>query len=272
MKLHQTAKTGDLQDLGIESRDSMIRYNSGEYRLWTDEYLEELLDSLPEFGPFRKYWNSIRGIQRADIGRYMFLYKHGGLYADTDVIFRKGITDYDSDKELLFASSIPILPTSGSTTTNYVIYSKAPKHPFFLDLFKEIDKRISNRQPMIFEKQVPYTTGRHVLTSVLEESTHADDVGTFPLEVITDKHCGYTRLPDTIIAYHEGSTSRKGGESWVSDSQRVFLDFECKLREAFGAEGNVCQVPVFGILLIICLAIILIIAITVPVAITQMEH
>ncbi len=139
MKLHQTSKTKNLQGLSVKSRDSMIKYNNGDYKLWTDEDLIQLMNSLHEFEIFKKHWGNLEGIQKADIGRYMFIYKHGGLYADTDVVFLRNISDYNTDKNILFAPSIPILPINDNSATNYVIYSKIPKHPFFLDLFKEVD-------------------------------------------------------------------------------------------------------------------------------------
>jgi mannosyltransferase OCH1-like enzyme len=51
-------------------------------RLWTNEDINE-----NEFPPdaLEKIRNSTKGAQKADIMRYFFIYRHGGVYVDTDI-------------------------------------------------------------------------------------------------------------------------------------------------------------------------------------------
>ena len=249
-KLHQTAKTSQLSPLGNKSQGLMKKYHKGwKYKLWTDNDLKEMVETVPEFTMFREYWDKLQGIQRADIGRYMFIYTEGGLYADTDVLFKKGIEELPNDGTKIWLSpSIPILPGMKNTTTNYIIYSKEPRHPFILGLLQGIDQRIRNGKKPIFEKEVPYTTGRHVITTALEKYP-LEDVKMMPN--VLNKYCNHTKIPNDAIAYHEGSTARVKGESWVEKSDRDFLDAECKIREAFGIDGNECQFPLYLTLIII---------------------
>ncbi|MDA4846017.1 glycosyltransferase [Hoeflea poritis] len=82
--IHQTWRDENIPGEYSELVDSWKRLNPDwEYRLWTDEDLDELVGKhFPEFlEQFRGYPNPV---QRADAGRYMLLYIHGGVYADLD--------------------------------------------------------------------------------------------------------------------------------------------------------------------------------------------
>ena len=262
MLLHQTSKTSEIGELGNKNKNLFIKHNNennneNTYKLWTDEDLKKLLYEHKEFEKFRKYWDKLEGIQRSDIGRYMFLYIHGGLYADTDVTFNKSIKEYKSDKNLLFAFSNAIIIPNNHKSTNYVIYSKIKKHPFFLDLFKEIDKRIRDNNSPILVKKVPYATGADVITDVLNTSKNTNDVGTFPKEYIEDIMCSYTKLSPKNIAYHASSTSRNADDSWINKKELELFNFECKLREYFKASGNFIQFPILSIILILMIIVII---------------
>ena len=57
-------------------------HSTWEYKLWTDNELEELTSRyLPES---LEWFRSVKGVVRADFGRYLILWVHGGLYADLD--------------------------------------------------------------------------------------------------------------------------------------------------------------------------------------------
>jgi len=247
--LHQTAKTENLDEFSKENKKLLIKHHpSYTYKLWTDIDLKNLLNSYDEFSNFREYWDLLEGIQRSDIGRYMFIYIHGGLYSDTDVTFTKPISNYKTDKNLLFSYSNPILFGKGKKT-NYVIYSKVKKHPFFLDLFKEIDQRIRSKNDPIFTKKVPFTTGCDVISYVFENSKNNSDVGVFPKDFIVDKTCSFTTLSPLNIASHSSSTVRNVKDSWINKSELELLNSECKLREYMGTSGNFSQFPILATLL-----------------------
>lgn len=53
-----------------------------EYRFWSDAEIRALVEqSYPEL---RAYVGSLAGVQLSDVGRYLVLHKHGGVYADMD--------------------------------------------------------------------------------------------------------------------------------------------------------------------------------------------
>ena len=73
-----------------------------EYRLWTDEDLEELARShyphlLDQFRAYR------HPVQRADIGRYMILHRHGGVYADIDTTCLASFAPLSGEQRIVFA-------------------------------------------------------------------------------------------------------------------------------------------------------------------------
>lgn len=122
--LHQTAKTDKLtkeeQRFCTQARNNLPGF---EYTLWTDNMLEKLAEE--HFPEILTVWKdpALLGIQRADIGRYMVLAVHGGLYIDTDMEIRREflanvLEDYQRRKKnphaLYVASSIPDMPSISS--------------------------------------------------------------------------------------------------------------------------------------------------------------
>ena len=82
--IHQTWSNDHVPDQYRELVDSWkTNHPNWKYRLWTDEDLDQLVaENFPDFlDQFRGYDNPV---QRADAGRYLFLYLHGGVYADLD--------------------------------------------------------------------------------------------------------------------------------------------------------------------------------------------
>lgn len=83
-KLHQTWKTANLPPRYAAFADGWRYHHPGwEYTLWTDADLRQLVaQRYPDFLPtFDSY---VDPICRADLGRYLVLHAHGGVYADLD--------------------------------------------------------------------------------------------------------------------------------------------------------------------------------------------
>ncbi|MFZ0930337.1 MAG: glycosyltransferase, partial [Syntrophobacteraceae bacterium] len=82
--IHQTAKTHELPSEWRRFQQIVRELHPAwEYRLWTDEdndafVKKEYLNFLPVFRAFSK------GIMRADVIRYLIMYRIGGLYLDLD--------------------------------------------------------------------------------------------------------------------------------------------------------------------------------------------
>jgi hypothetical protein len=82
--IHQTWRDADLPETMRASADSWrLHHPAWEHRLWTDADLAALVERrFPDFADiFRRY---PKPIMRADLGRYLVLKAHGGLYADLD--------------------------------------------------------------------------------------------------------------------------------------------------------------------------------------------
>lgn len=77
---HQTWKNLNIPDCYDPAwRFSWFENMPGwKYRLWTDDDLIELAK------PFGIDMNFLPPVSKADIGRYLIMYKHGGMYADLD--------------------------------------------------------------------------------------------------------------------------------------------------------------------------------------------
>ena len=252
-KIHQTAKNTNLSPLGIQSQQLLKKYHPDwEYKLWTDQDLEQLLPKFPEF---ETIWDTLEGIQKADIGRYMILYLYGGLYADTDVIFNKSIEPLiKNSHEIYIAPTTPIFPHNDPTMTNFLMYTGISGQLFFKDLLDNVHKRLKKNKHF---NKIAYTTGREVLNDTAKNHSNVKMISD---DYILNKHCNHTPLPPTLVAYHQGSTTRPTDGSWTKKAVHDINKMECNMRENFGIEGNCSQAPV-AFITWICILIILIIVI-----------
>lgn len=83
--IHQTWKTDEVPDrLKKFQRTWMDFHGSWEYKLWTDEEIDQFVRT--EYPWFADYWDSYpHHIQRVDAFRYFVMHKYGGVYADLDM-------------------------------------------------------------------------------------------------------------------------------------------------------------------------------------------
>ncbi len=101
--IHQTWCDETIPDKYRELVDSWkIHHPDWAYRLWTDEDLDRLIaENFPDFlEQFRAYDNPV---QRADAGRYLLLYLHGGVYADLDTRCHKPFDALCHEERIVFA-------------------------------------------------------------------------------------------------------------------------------------------------------------------------
>jgi mannosyltransferase OCH1-like enzyme len=106
-----------------------------DYRLWIDEDRRQLMEeTFPEFASrFRKIK---QGIVRADIARYAFLYRDGGVYLDTDYKILRPLGEFVSTACLL-PIEVGQLGDSDLKLGNAVLAS-SKNHPFWRDLITDI--------------------------------------------------------------------------------------------------------------------------------------
>jgi inositol phosphorylceramide mannosyltransferase catalytic subunit len=83
--IHQSWKNKELPAKFKMWQKSWIERNPGwRYKLWTDEDNHQLM--ITHFPWFNEtYFSFPHNIMRADSARYMYMYKHGGVYADLDM-------------------------------------------------------------------------------------------------------------------------------------------------------------------------------------------
>ena len=242
-KIHQTSKTKNLNKFQQEcSENVQIYHPESEYNLWDDEDIKKLAQE--EFPELLTIWDELQGIQRADIGRYLILYVKGGVYADTDIVFKKNFfdnMDIKTDK-IYFAPSTRLFPWNDYTITNYIIYAPKERMIFFKELVKECVKRVKEFKNTYYIDYVPYTTGRVVVTDM---SKKYDNIEIINENLVLDKFCANTEITDKNICYHEGSTIRNDKDgSWRSNGLMTLIQQECNARESLGITGNICQVPI----------------------------
>ena len=89
----QTWKNTDIPDKWKSSPASIRQYMPDwEYVLMTDDMNDQFVRTyFPDF--YSHYVNFPYPIQRADAIRYMWLYKHGGIYMDMDFELIKPLDD-----------------------------------------------------------------------------------------------------------------------------------------------------------------------------------
>jgi len=250
-KIHQLSKTKNIKDFEKESQNLLIKFNPDyKYKLWTDKDLEELARN--HHSSLYENWESLIGIHRADLGRYLVLYIEGGFYCDTDFYINNSFDNLKLENKIYLAPSTPDFVFMKEGMTNYFIYAP-PKEKFFLDLIEESLKRIQkykNRDP----SYISSTTGKIMIESMMSKNNY--DVLSFNSQEIVNKYCSHTDTKKSF-AYHDGGTSRDvKDDSWVNKNVLRIMNLECNMRETFKVRGNICQIPILFIFFCILLVFI----------------
>ena len=252
-KIHQLSKTSDLKDFEIESQKLLKKYNpTYRYKLWTDDDLEILVkENHPELN---REWNNLKGIHKADLGRYLVLFLEGGFYCDTDFYVSEPFENLKLEEKVYLAPSTPDFLFMREGMTNYFIYSP-PKEQLFLDLIDESLKRIKiykNNNP----GYISSTSGKIMIEEVLKDKKYRYDV--FDSKKIVNKYCPQTSTKNSF-GYHDGGTSRdKKTDSWVNGGVLKLMQLECNMRNKLYVKGNLCQIPVVFIFFAVVFLIILV--------------
>lgn len=196
--LHNTAATSDLtwEERVVLRRNKKLLRN-WDHMLWTNRDIDELIkESFQDL--YHKYSKIKLGIIKSDLGRYAALYKHGGVYADTDYKFIR----YPSD--LLDAScTLPVEhgdappPHARGSDEKFrlgnAILASAPGHPFWRDLMVRILER--NSLDELHSRDPIETTGPIALTNfLLENKEKYSDI----------------KMPETVMYLPDLTWSRSG--------------------------------------------------------------
>lgn len=151
--IHQTYKSRDLPPQFQASIDQLKAANPGwDYRFYDDSDIAKFISTF--YGPhILKYYERINpqyGPARADLFRYLLLYKYGGVYLDIKSTFTKPIDEVvqTDDQYLLaqwcnrkdekhegFGMQSELNMTDGGEFQQWHIIS-APGHPFLRAVIK----------------------------------------------------------------------------------------------------------------------------------------
>ena len=258
-KIHQLSKDKNLKEYELYSQKLLQRRNPNyKYKLWTDTDLEDILHHHPKL---QAKWPELRGIQKADLGRYLVLYLEGGFYCDTDFYVQDSFDTLDmKDNTTYMAPSTRDFVFMKNGITNYFIYAP-PRQDFFIELINEALEKIETVQQSRID-YISATTGKELIRGVINQSKQYD-IKSFDPDLIINKHCSHTDVRGAF-GYHSGSSSRENQqESWVSKKILHLLGSECQLRKTFKVKGNLCQYPVVTSFLVVSGILIAFIAVIV---------
>ncbi len=141
-----------------------------EYRLWTDAENDAFArKEFPEFYPVYKGFS--RNIMRADVIRYLIMYKIGGLYLDLD---------YEFLKPFDFEEALVVLPKNRSISEGDAydgigncVFASVPGHVYWRNVLDDL----KNNPPVIDNYgDVIAATGPLLLTRIYDAGKYPDVV------------------------------------------------------------------------------------------------
>ena len=136
-----------------------------------------VLESAPEYQEFWRFLN--RGVHRSDFFRYLYVYKEGGFYFDTDVWIAEhfeSLCQYDlvlpfeevvSEDEYERRFGMPPEDEAALEMKGNYAFGAAPRHPFFARLIEEVIVNASGWPLQSYgDKFILDSTGPHILNNV----------------------------------------------------------------------------------------------------------
>ena len=184
--IHQTWNTDEIPKKWMHFVNRVQELNPDwKYKLWTDDNNDAFVKSeYPDFFDIFKGFS--RNIMRADVIRYLIMYKIGGVYLDLD---------YEVLKPFDFRNHKIVLPLNRSVEygdekneLGNCIFASAPGHVFWKDVINDLSKN----PPVVTDySQIVDSTGPGLLTRIYNENNYQD-----------------IYLPERLI-YHPPSPNRK---------------------------------------------------------------
>jgi len=154
MKIHQIYLDYDgfWPDIFQESKDSWSSIPNTEYKLWSEEDIEELVKKYPDMEEL--YHRVQYPIQRVDLARWIIIYDQGGLYADLDVVNKSGNVNFIKYDH--FISKLKFKYEMD------IFYFNEPQHYLLEKLFQYL---ISNYDEVTGKEIYKKWKGRYILQS-----------------------------------------------------------------------------------------------------------
>jgi mannosyltransferase OCH1-like enzyme len=184
--IHQTWKTTEVPAKYVDYQKKLIALHPDwEYRLWTDDDNTAFVKQhFPDF--YSTYIGLPKNIMRADVIRYLIMYKIGGLYLDLDYEMVKPFDIFNYDLVLPYNRQI----RCGDSYDAFgnCIFASCPGHPFWQYVIDDL-KNMSDYEATyrsLFGK--PYMTSR----TTLEEAITGPVLLTKVFYATKDKLTNYT--------------------------------------------------------------------------------
>ena len=168
-----------------------IEYNVSKipkYYIVHPEEINILVKSTPDLYDL---WNSIpHWIIKADLGRLLYIYNHGGFYFDVDCVLQKRLDSVNTEKMILFTetilNSVELLgarecknPENVLRVANYAFGTNTKHHPFLKKVIDECCARLSwliNSNTKPTDKDILWVCGPDVITTVYHKHHKHFDV------------------------------------------------------------------------------------------------
>jgi mannosyltransferase OCH1-like enzyme len=166
--IHQTWKNKNVPVQWQKYVDKVKELHPGwQYKLWTDDDNNAFVkNDFPEFYPLFEAFP--KNIMRADVIRYLIMYKIGGLYLDLDYEMLKPFQYADKDLVLPYSRKIS-LGDKWDLLGN-CIFASAPNQIFWKKMIDDLQKN----PPRVNDyMEVLKATGPFFLTRVFDEVNYS---------------------------------------------------------------------------------------------------
>jgi mannosyltransferase OCH1-like enzyme len=202
--IHQTAPTKDLtwEERRIIGR--MLTILKGwQYHLWDDHDNDRFVAGhFPQY--VEQYRRIGRGVVKADLARYMYLYVHGGFYFDTDYKLLAPIGDHILSHPCVLPVSRGDAGNPSTMRLGNAVMGSAPRHAFWSDFLRELFN--AGKLENLPENRIEKTTGPEGLTDFfLSRHEKYPDVFLAPRSTfhppLTAGNFSYQASSDTVGAH-----------------------------------------------------------------------
>jgi mannosyltransferase OCH1-like enzyme len=165
--IHQTWKTNQAPEKWLPLVQKVQSLNpEWEYKLWSDADNDEFVKR--EYPDFHEIFTGFsRGVMRADVIRYLIMYKLGGVYLDLDYEMLKPF-DFE-DWDLVLPLNRSIKSGDKADSIGNCFFASVPGHPFWLDVIDEL----KNHPPVVTDyTQIVEATGPLLLTRIFYRNAY----------------------------------------------------------------------------------------------------